>query len=157
MDRKHLTLGVASLAAAFGLLFWNARNVAEQAKVQPPSQQVAPAAPSTVTATTPAPVAPPVAEQPADQAAVVEMANAVLNLRLTTRGGSVASAALVQHRLQAGDGSLGLAQAGALERRLHPLLQPLCRALLLAGQWPRRGVCSSDLRCIERGQDGQGA
>lgn len=162
MDRKHLTLGVASLAAAFGLLFWNARNVAEQAKVQPPSQQVAPVAPPTVTAPTPAPVAPPVAEQPADQAAVVEMANAVLNLRLTTRGGSVASAALVQHRAAVGSKELvvfnRLAPEAALELYLpdpataKPTpVRAAFRPLPAAAGWTRFEATLPDGTRIERG------
>jgi len=101
MDRKHLMFGVASLAAAFGLLFWNAHNVSEQAKVA--HANVTPAAPAPAVApATPAaaPVAAPAlgAEQPADRAATIGLRNEVLNLALTTRGGSLASAELTKHR-----------------------------------------------------------
>lgn len=104
MDRKHLTLGVACLAAAFGLLYWNAHTVAEKAKVASTTQVTATApAPAT-----PAPIATPVApvavaaEQPAEKAVTVEMSNAVLDLHLTTRGGAISSAALTQHRAAVG-------------------------------------------------------
>lgn len=97
MDRKHLTLGIASLAAAFGLLFWNASNVAVQTKAA--HSTVAPVAPAVVAPPVAAPVAPALGvEQPAERAATITLHNEVLNLSLTTRGGSLASAELTKHR-----------------------------------------------------------
>lgn len=106
MDRKHLTLGVVCLAAAFGLLFWNARNASEQAKVAhapvvTPASPVVPAAPVAPSA---APSVGP--EQPADQVAAIGLRNEVLDLRVTTRGGALASAALTRHRAAVGSRDL---------------------------------------------------
>ena len=107
MDRKNLTLGILCLVGAFGLLFWNSHSV-EQTKaahvtVTPPVPTVtSPAAP----AVTPVPVAavtPSVGdEQPKSKATTFALQNDVLNVQITSRGGSLDTAALKQHRTAVG-------------------------------------------------------
>ncbi len=105
MDRKNLTFGILCLVAAFGLLFWNSHSVdqAKAAHVTPPVLTVpAPVAP----VVTPVPVAavtPSVGEeQPSSKATTFSLQNDVLNVHITTRGGSLDTAALKQHRTAVG-------------------------------------------------------
>lgn len=175
MDRKHLTLGVACIAAAFGLLFWNARNTAEQAKVAhlaTPAAVTAPAAPAPVAPPSPAPSLG--GEQPVEQAAAIELRNEVLALRLTTRGGALATAALPRHRAAVDSKDLVVFNKDAPEAALELYLpdpatgkptpvRVAFRALPASAGWTRlEGVLPDGTR-IERayrlrpGAEGRGA
>lgn len=106
MDRNHRLLGAACLAAAFGLLFWNAHRTSEQtqaAHAPTPAPAVAPAAPAPAPAAAPAAAGP---ELPADKAESIALRNEVLDLRLTTRGGALQTAALTRHRASVGSKDL---------------------------------------------------
>lgn len=176
MDRKHITLGVACLAAAFGLLFWNARNVAEQAKVAHAAAPAAAAATPAVATTPAAPAAkaPAPAAEPSEPAAVIELRNAVLDLRLTTRGGALASAALPLHRAAVGSKDLvvfnQLAPDAALELYLpdpataKPVpVRAAFRPLPASAGWTRLEATLADGTRVERayrlrpGASGRGA
>ena len=109
MDRKNLTLGILCLVAAFGLLFWNNHSV-EQTKAAHVTQPALVSPSLAAPAVTPTPVAvvtPSVGEeQPSSKATTIALQNDVLNVQITTRGGSLDTAALKRHRTAVGSQEL---------------------------------------------------
>jgi YidC/Oxa1 family membrane protein insertase len=111
MDRKHQALGLLFLVGALGAFYWSAQ---ETAAYQAAQAKAVPAAPAPAAVPAVAPVAVPAAPTPGpvpalapdaafQPAVVAELANAHLRLRLTSHGGGILDAALLNHPVALGD------------------------------------------------------
>jgi len=150
MDRKHLALGSLCLAGAFAAFYWNATRA-----VQNQTAALQAGAPSATAVAAPAPVAP-VVNRPAPVAAAVladdafqpevikQLKNPVLAVRLTSHGGSILDASLLEHAAQQGDAALLEFNKGATDAALEIYIPDPATAKPVAVRLALAAVASTD-------------